>query len=135
MTDEQGRAGAQVARQALPWLLLYAAASFLHFAHNAEYLSEYPNLPRSWSRADVYAAWCAITALGVAGYLLYRGGRRLGLALLGLYATLGFAGFLHYARAPVSHHTAGMNLTIWVEAAAAALLLVSVLSIAARRRP
>lgn len=120
----------------MPWLLLlYAAASLLHFAHNAEYLSEYPNLPPSWSRGEVYAAWCAITALGVAGYLLHRGRSRLGLALLGLYATLGFAGFLHYARAPFSHHTAGMNLTIWVEAAAAALLVVNVLTLAARRTP
>jgi hypothetical protein len=33
------------------------AASLLHFAHNAQYLAQYPNLPPSWSRAEVYLAW------------------------------------------------------------------------------
>ena len=48
------------ANQTLPWvLILYAAATLLHFAHNAEYLAQYPNLPVSWSRADVYVACAA----------------------------------------------------------------------------
>jgi hypothetical protein len=122
------------AKQALPWLLLlYATASLLHFSHNAEALAAYPNLPASWTRGEVYATWCAITALGAFGYLLYRSGRRLGLALLGVYATLGFAGLLHYTRAPFSHHTAAMNATIWAEAMGGALLLVSVVRLGFRR--
>jgi len=121
--------------QALPWLvLLYVVASLLHFMHNAEYLAQYPNLPASWSRADVYAAWCCITTLGLAGYTLYRCGyRRSGLVVLGFYAGLGFDGLLHYTRAPLGHHTAVMNVTIWTEAAAAALLLIQVARVAAER--
>ena len=46
--------------------------------------------------------------------------------VLGLYAALGFAGLLHYTRAPMAHHSAMMNLTIWAEAATAALLLSNV---------
>lgn len=121
------------AGKALPALfLLYAAASLLHFAHNAEYLGAYPNLPQSWSRAEVWLAWCMLTAVGVFGYVRYhRGDRRSGLALLAIYAAFGFAGLLHYTRAPLAHHTAAMNVTIWAEAAAAALLLVNVACVAA----
>jgi len=115
------------ASRVLPWILiLYAAATLLHFAHNAEYLTQYPNLPASWSRADVYAAWFCLTALGVAGYVLYlRDHRGFGLTFLALYAGLGFGGLLHYVRAPMAHHSAMMNVTIWTEAAAAALLLMN----------
>jgi hypothetical protein len=121
-------------RTALPWLLLfYGAASLLHFSHNAEYLAAYPNLPPSWTARGVYATWCAITALGALGFALYRTGCRLGLWLMGVYAALGFAGLLHYARAPLSHHTTAMHATIWAEAFAAALLLLDVLSLGSRR--
>ena len=117
---------------ALPWLLIfYAAISLLHFMHNAEYLAQYPNLPVSWSRADIYAAWCAVTVPGIVGYVLYRRGhRRVGLTLLSLYAGLGFGGLLHYTRAPVGHHSAMMNATIWTEVGAAALVLVSLAGVA-----
>ena len=55
--------------RALPWLLLlYCGASLLHFAHNAEYLADYPNLPAWISRAAVYFSWCAISAIGLCGY-------------------------------------------------------------------
>jgi hypothetical protein len=121
------------AKWVLPGLLmLYAAASLLHFAHNAEYLAQYPNLPYSWSRADIYIAWCCITTLGVVSYLLYvRRNRAVGLMFLALYAVLGFGGLLHYIRAPLTHHTSMMNVTIWAEAVAAALLLTNVAILAA----
>lgn len=124
----------QHANAALPWSLgLYASASLLHFAHNAEYLAQYPNLPLSWSRTDVYFAWYCLTALGVAGYLLYRRGyRAVGLVLLSVYAVLGFGGLLHYTRAPVDHHSIMMNVTIWAEAVAAALVLMNLAAIATR---
>jgi hypothetical protein len=125
----------QRSSRALGWLLLlYAAASLLHFAHNAEYLSDYPNLPASLSRAHVYLAWCAAALVGVTGYLLYRHAhRRLGLLLLLVYALIGFDALLHYRRAPFSMHTGMMNFTIWTEVLAATLLLAGVLSAALRR--
>ena len=39
-------------------ILLYAAASFLHFAHNAEHLADYPNLPTALTPTRIYLA-CA----------------------------------------------------------------------------
>ncbi len=110
-------------RLLLGLLLLYAAASLLHFAHNAERLALYPNLPPSLTRARVYGAWCVLGALGLLGYGLYRRGfARLGLTLLLLYALCGFDALLHYQRAPFSAHAPMMNFTILTEVCAAALL-------------
>jgi len=123
------------AAQIMPWLLAsYAAASLLHFAHNAEHLLQYPNLPASWSRADIYLGWCCVTAVGLLGYVLCRAGfLRTGLTALAIYGALGFGGLLHYTRAPISHHSAIMNFTIWTEVACAAAFLISVASTAVRQ--
>lgn len=116
-------------------IVLYGAASLLHFTHNAEHLALYPNLPPSWTRAEVYLAWGAVTVPGILGFCLYRRGHAgSGLALLAGYALLGFAGLLHYTRAPWSHHSAAMNLTIGLEVAAAACLLLHVARLAMRER-
>ena len=129
-----GPSGAR-ANRALPWVVaLYAAASLLHFVHNAEHLAQYPSLPSSWSRVDVYLAWCVVTMVGIVGYALsLRGNRPAGLSFLALYAILGFVGLLHYTRAPFAHHSSMMNITICTEVAAAAALLVDVLILAAGR--
>ena len=117
-------------------LPLYIAASLLHFSHNAEYLSNYPNLPTWVSRANIYLIWLGMTAAGCLGFLLYRKRRALiGLIVLGLYATLGFAGLLHYTRAPFSAHTAAMNFTILLEASIAVALLAVTVVAGCRRGP
>jgi len=116
-------------------LLLYLAASLVHFTHNAEFLGDYPNLPPWLTRTGVYLAWIGQSSIGILGYVLYRSGWRLvGLALLLVYAGFGFDGLLHYTRAPFDSHTAAMNFTIWFEVATAALVLLSVLIITVIRR-
>lgn len=108
-------------------VLSYLAASLLHFAHNAEYLSDYPNLPPWLTRPEIYLVWSGLAALGIAGYVLCRIGLQLsGLCLLGIYAAFGFDGLLHYTRAPFEAHSAAMNFTILFEVAAAAALLLAV---------
>jgi hypothetical protein len=114
-------------------LVVHAAASLFHYAHNAEFLAEYPNMPASVSRATIYAAWLGLTTVGALGYVLLRLGHQLaGLALLAIYAVLGFDGFTHYGLAPASAHTAAMNASIWLEAATATLVLAAVASLIAR---
>ena len=115
--------------KALPILLLfYAAASLVHFIHNAEFLGDYPGMPASWTREGVYAVWMAITLIGLVGWLLAtRGYRIAGLLLLVLYALCGMDSLGHYLLAPMSAHTAGMNSTIVVEVIAAALVLAEAL--------
>jgi hypothetical protein len=108
-------------------LLACAAAGLLHHVHNAEFLQDYPNLPASLSRGQVYAAWLGEAAIGAAAWVLLRlNYKRIGLGTIGVYALAGFGGLAHYALAPMSAHTLAMNATIWLEAAAAALLLVAV---------
>lgn len=107
-------------------LLLYLAASLLHFSHNAMYLKDYPNLPAALSSSGIYLTWLAITAAGLAGYLLYRRGHAvIGLAILALYAVAGFGGLLHYTRAPLSAHSVAMNFTILFEVISAGALLAA----------
>ncbi len=120
----------------LTLVLLYAAASLLHHVHNAEFLSHYPNMPAWLTRAKVYAAWLAVSAIGAAGWLLllHSRFRFTGLAVLGVYGCLGFAGLDHYAVAPLSAHTATMNLTIGLEVATAAMLVVAVVWAGSRLR-
>ena len=109
-------------RNLLPaFLLVYLAASFVHFVHNAEFLSAYPNLPASLARSDVYLTWAALAGIGLSGFALYlRAWQACGLFLIGLYAAFGFDGLLHYSRAPFAAHTVAMNFTIWFEVVAAA---------------
>ena len=114
-------------------LLAYGAASLLHHVHNAEFLHEYPNMPAWISPAGVYAAWLGVTLVGIAGYLLVRRGFRIaGLVVIAAYGALGFYGLAHYGLAPWFAHSATMNLTIGLEAATAALLLVAVAVLLAR---
>jgi hypothetical protein len=116
-------------------LLLYGVASLVHFAHNAESLADYPNLPTWLTRAQVYAVWLGITALGVLGYVLARTRYpRMGLSVLTVYAALGLDGLAHYTRAPFTAHTAGMNFTILFEVVAAMLVLVAIGAYALTRR-
>jgi hypothetical protein len=110
-----------------PFIVLvaaYFATSLGHFAHNAEFICEYPNLPVWLTRAKVYAAWLAITSVGLLGFILMQNKLVVaGLLLVAIYAALGFDGLGHYAVAPMELHTLGANVTILSEVAAAALLL------------
>jgi hypothetical protein len=103
-----------------PFLLLVAAyflTSLGHFAHNAEFICEYPNLPTWLTRAKV-------TSVGAVGFILIKNKLvAAGLLLVATYAALGFDGLGHYAVAPMALHTLGANITILSEVAAAALLL------------
>lgn len=113
----------------LVFLVAYGAASLLHHVHNAEFLNDYPNMPAWLSRAEVYAAWLGVTAVGLVDYVLIRLQYRLpGLVILGIYAALGLYGLGHYAVAPLSTPSLAMNLTIGLEVATAVLLLVAVAS-------
>ena len=116
------------------FLLAYGAASFVHFAHNAEFLAEYPNLPASWTRTDVYLAWLAMTGVGLAGwFLVSRGYRLAGLVVLIAYAALGIDSLGHYVLAPLSHHSLAMNVTILLEVTAASLVFIEVVRQMARK--
>lgn len=115
-------------------VLLYGSASLFHYAHNAEFLGDYPNMPAWLSPALVYGAWLGVTAVGLVGYFLIRRGYQLaGLAVLGVYGALGLDGLGHYTLAPLSAHTFAMNMSIWLEAITGVLLLTTVVGLMLRR--
>ena len=112
-------------RSLLTFIIVYGAASLVHFVHNAVYIDAYPNLPASITPAVVYVSWLAIASTGAFGYGLYRrGSRAFDLTVIGVSALLGFGGLDHYAVAPVSAHSMAMNATILGEVIAASVLLV-----------
>ena len=108
-------------------MCVYGAASLLHFVHNAVFLADYPNMPDSLTAAGVYGAWCIVAAVGIAGYILYRHVHTMiGLAVIAVFAVLGFGGLDHYWLAPPGAHSLAMNLTIGFEVVAASALLFEV---------
>jgi hypothetical protein len=120
----------------LTLILVYGAASLAHFAHNAVYLNLYPNMPTWLTPLGVSTAWLGVAAIGAVGYYLFRKGLTVtGLAVISLYAALGFAGLDHYAIAPISAHSMMMNATIVAEVIAASVLLVVIVWTAFQGRP
>lgn len=105
-------------------IIIHCIASALHFAHNGLFLADYPSLP-SWLTAQgVYLSWLVITSVGLTGLVMMRRGlKSSGLAVICIYAALGFGGLDHYVVAPVDAHTLAMNATILFEVATAAALL------------
>jgi hypothetical protein len=121
-------------RTLLILLLIYAAASLLHFIHNAEFIREYPGLPASWTRAGVYLAWLGMTAVGACGWaLLSRNYQIAGALVLAGYALLGLDSLGHYVLAPFSAHTFAMHATILAEVGTAAVVLVHALRLIVER--
>jgi hypothetical protein len=115
--------------------LLYCAASLLHFAHNAEYIAFYPNMPAWITRDTVYRVWLAITGVGVLGAALALCGWRVASALcLMAYGAFGFDGLGHYWLALCSQHTFAMNFSILFEVCSGATLIGACLW-ALRRAP
>ena len=115
-------------------ILLYGATSLIHFMHNAIYLDLYPNMPPWLTPFGVLASWLVIAGTGALGYWLFRKGlTAIGLAVLALYAALGFGGLDHYVIAPVSAHSMAMNATIVTEVIAASVLLVVIAWTAVRK--
>ena len=117
------------------WLLLaiYFLATVSHFAHNAEFIAYYPNMPEWLSRETVYLAWLAVTSVGVAGLAAARVGfKTLGVILVGAYGALGLDALSHYTLALCSEHSLAANLTIWSEAATGVALLFAAALLAGR---
>jgi hypothetical protein len=123
-----------VQKTLLIMLLIYGSASLVHFTHNAEFLSDYPGLPVSWTRAGVYFAWIGLTIVGVVGWVLVNCGYHIvGLLILAIYAATGLDSLGHYVVASLSDHTVTMNLTILLEVVAAAFVLIEIVRQLARQ--
>ncbi|MGJ4748490.1 hypothetical protein ACQV5M_19170, partial [Leptospira sp. SA-E8] len=107
---------------------VYTLASLAHFAHNAEYIAYYPNMPAWITREGVYLAWLAIASVGLTGIVFALLSWHTAAALcIAIYGTLGLDGLGHYALALCSQHSYTMNVTIWLEAATGTVLALCAL--------
>lgn len=105
-------------------LLVYAFASLFHHVHNATFLTAYPNLPPSLSVLNVYAAWAAVTTIGVVGFVLLRFKYLApGLLTIAIYGACGLDGLAHYIVADFSAHTPMMHASILMEVVSGILLI------------
>lgn len=112
----------------LGFLLAYMVGSFIHHFHNAQFIAEYPNMPRGFPVSVAYFVWGVATLVGLLGYYFARRGHEiLGLGAIGVYAAYGLMVLGHYTLAPISAHTTGANVTIALELVTAALLLGTVI--------
>jgi hypothetical protein len=110
------------------WALLavYFAASLAHFAHNAEFIAFYPNMPAWLTRETVYLAWLAVSSFGIAGLIVLRlGYYALGAILIAAYGAFGLDGLAHYTLALCAEQTLATNLTIWFEAVTGFMLALA----------
>ena len=116
----------RVPRHVLVLVLVYFVASLAHFAHNAEYIAFYPNMPGWITREKVYLAWVGITCIGIAGLVVVRLGlHAVGAILVSVYGAFGLDGLAHYTLALCSEHTLATNVTIWSEAIAGLVLMLT----------
>jgi hypothetical protein len=77
-------------------LIAGITSTALHYTDNAVYLERYPG-PGWLSPAVIAVAWVGLTAIGVAGYRLYRQGRMLpACACLAVYSYTGISSLGHY---------------------------------------
>ena len=117
-------------------LVVFGLASLVHFVHNAEFVRDYPSLPATWTRADVYLGWIGMTAIGMFGWALLARGHDITASLaIAVYAALGLDSLGHYAVAPMAAHTFAMNATILSEVTSAALVLIAAMRLLVNRRP
>jgi hypothetical protein len=105
-------------------LIVYAFASLFHHVHNATFLTVYPNLPPSLSVLTVYAAWAAVTTIGVVGFVLLRFKYVApGLLAIAIYGACGLDGLAHYIVADFASHTPMMHASILMEVVSGIVLI------------
>ena len=94
------------------------ASSIVHYTDNYLAFERFPNdgVGPSISDDTVWIAWVLFTAVGVAGYLLYRRGQiRQGAALLAVYSVSGLIGLGHYTASGMSELAWWRHVHIWVD--------------------
>jgi hypothetical protein len=99
----------------------------VHYTDNYIAFDSYPGSD-SISRIEVPISWVVLTAIGIAGYVLYRRGRyRPAHVLLGAYALTGLTTPLHYTEGSPADLTVWRNISIMGDGVIGAAVLAVVL--------
>lgn len=112
------------------------AVTAFHFADNAISIEDYPQ-PGWITEAVVWIAWPIFSALGVAGYLLYRDGKfPLANWFLLAYAYTGISSLGHFLSGSPDEFTTRGLISIFTDGVVGfAVLAIALWSFMARRQP
>ena len=114
------------------------ALTLFHFTDNAVFIDDYPTASwqPDWFWAVVIVGWFLYTATGIAGYRAYRRGDfRKAHPLLIVYSYMVMSSLAHFTIGAPSELTTRGVVSVFVDAVAgAAVLVIAVWSIAARRQ-
>jgi hypothetical protein len=109
-------------------------SSILHYTDNLVNIEDYPQ-PQWVNEAVVPIAWALLTAVGVAGYVLYRrGSYRVAGACWLVYSYTGLSSLAHYSFGPLSDFSVRMHAGILLDGVTGAAVLVVELALLLRRR-
>ena len=95
----------------------------IHFTDNYFFIEQYPQ-PVWITAPSVYQSWLLLTAVGIAGYWLYKFNRFwLAYICLILYSITGLASPGHYLYGSLSQFSLKMHLLIWADGLAGLAVL------------
>lgn len=96
-------------------LIVSVVSTSIHYTDNFLFFEQYPQ-PEWITLPSIYISWIILTAIGVAGYWLYRN-RRFWLAYvcLVIYSLTGLSSLGHYFYGAMSEFSAKMHLFIWTD--------------------
>ena len=116
-------------------LLAGILLTVVHYTDNYLYFDEYPG-PSSLRRWQIYTAWIVLTAVGVAGYRLYKSGHVApAYVCLVVYSYTGTSSLGHYLYGSLSEFSAKQHVFILVDGLTGLAVLAFVgWSILVRRR-
>lgn len=107
----------EVKRLLLLKLILMASilSTATHFIDNYRFIDSYPQ-PIWITAPSIYQSWIILTAIGVAGYWLYKF-RKFGFAYvcLSIYSLTGLTSLGHYLYGSLSQFSLKMHLLIWTD--------------------
>jgi hypothetical protein len=96
-------------------LIASIVITLLHYTDNYMSIDEYPQ--PGWIHGEtIWLAWSLFTLVGIAGYLMYRDGKRVaaGIYLL-VYSITGLSSLGHYQSGSMGDFTTRMHIFIWTD--------------------
>jgi hypothetical protein len=105
-------------------LIISLISTAIHFTDNYLFIERYPQ-PTWITAPSIYQSWVILTAIGIAGYVLYQQGKFwLACGCLLVYSLTGLASPGHYLYGHFSQFSFKMHLFIWTDGLAGLSILV-----------